>query len=65
MKKISLPKPVKVIRKKVPPEEVGKYYLKAEFHRLFPFSKPGSLKEMEGFIDQLEGKKFWRVLEAL
>jgi len=65
MKKNSLPKPVRVIREKVPPEEVGKYYLKAEFHRLFHFSEPGALEEMGGFIDRLEGKIFWRVLEAM
>jgi hypothetical protein len=65
MVKVVLPKPVKIIRKKVSPEEVGKYYLKAEFHKLFPFSKPSALEEMEGFIDCLEGKTFWRVLEAM
>lgn len=58
------PKPKKVIRAGVPPEEVGKYYLKSELGRIFPGE--GKIRTViDNRIDEISGKEFWRLFEAL
>lgn len=57
-------RPEKVIRKKVSPVEVGKYYLKAELGGIFPGSEE-TRKTIDGAVDALDDHNFWRLLEAL
>jgi len=56
--------PEKIVRPLVPPEEVGRYYLKSELGRIFPGSK--EIKEnLDRGIDKLDSFEFWRLLQAL
>lgn len=58
------PKPEKVLRTNVSPEEVGKYYLKSELDRIFPGE--GEVRAViDKRIDELDGKEFWRFFEAV
>lgn len=58
------PKPEKVIRSKVSPEEVGRYYLKSELGRIFPGA--GEFRvTIDKRIDGLDDYEFWRLFEAL
>lgn len=57
------PKPLKIITPNLAPEIVGKYYLKAEFSKLFTDS---SVREsLDNRIDALTEQEFWRLLEAM
>ncbi|OGM15912.1 hypothetical protein A2V56_04820 [Candidatus Woesebacteria bacterium RBG_19FT_COMBO_42_9] len=65
-KQNSTPKllPEKVIRPRVSPEEVGRYYLKSELGRIFPGQK--EIREnLDRRIDKLDSFEFWRLLQAL
>lgn len=57
------PQPIKVVKRKVSPVEVGKYYLKSEFSRVFPAREVRS--EIDNTIGQLSDKDFWRLFEAM
>ncbi|MBU4430749.1 hypothetical protein KKB16_01375 [Patescibacteria group bacterium] len=58
------PPPLKIIKKIVDPVEVGKYYLKAEFSKIF--SESGSVKKVvEKTIEEMSEHDYWRMLESL
>lgn len=59
-----LPKPLKVLRKTVASSEIGRYYLKSEFNRLFLLDKKIN-NAIDERIDSLDENTFWRLLEAL
>jgi hypothetical protein len=55
--------PEKVARDDVSPVEIGKYYLKSEFGRIFP---DDSVRiPIDRCLDELEGNEFWRLFEAI
>ena len=57
-------KPERVIRPQVFPEEVGKYFLKSELGRVFPGT--GEIRSLiDNRVDEINGKEFWRLLEAI
>jgi hypothetical protein len=57
------PKPFAVIRKDVPREEVAKYYLLAEFDRLY--KAPEIRGETGIMLDYLEDRDLWRILQGM
>lgn len=59
----SSPQPLSVIRSDVSPIEVGKSYLKAELGRVF--SDKNIQEKISQVVDLLQGKEFWRWLEAM
>lgn len=56
------PQPKEVIRERVSAVEVGKYYLKAEFGRIFP--EDLVRESLDQRIEGLAELEFWRLLEA-
>lgn len=56
--------PLKIIKKTVNPIEVGKYYLKTEFDRIFSESE-SVRKVIEKTVEKMDEHDHWRMLESL
>lgn len=65
MSSVTLDAATRVIREKVQPIEVARYYLKTEFPNIIKTTNQQTLQDIGSSVDALDDKELWRLLEAL